>query len=63
MSKLSLEALKLRAEAVASEELLASINGGTANACHNNTPPPTTVIENSGEVMICPKTGKPYLRQ
>ena len=35
MSKLSLEALKLRAESIATEELLASINGGTANACHN----------------------------
>jgi hypothetical protein len=46
MSKLSLEALKLRAEAVASEELLASINGGTANACHNGyqAPKPIRVI-------------------
>jgi len=35
MSKLSLEALKLRAEAVASEELLASISGGTNNDCHD----------------------------
>ncbi len=34
MSKLSLDALKMRAEAVASEELLASINGGTENECH-----------------------------
>ena len=32
--KLSLDALKERAEATASNELLATINGGTANACH-----------------------------
>ncbi len=35
MSKLSLEALKMRAEAVASEDLLATISGGTENACHD----------------------------
>jgi len=34
MSKLSLDALKQRAEAVASEDLLATISGGTENACH-----------------------------
>jgi len=34
MSKLSLEALKQRAEAVASEDLLATISGGTKNDCH-----------------------------
>lgn len=39
MSKLNLDALRMRAEAVASEELLASICGGNDNACHN-TPPP-----------------------
>jgi hypothetical protein len=38
MSKLSLDALKERAEAIASEELMASINGGTQNSCHNGTP-------------------------
>ena len=32
--KLSLEALKERSEAVASTELLATISGGTENACH-----------------------------
>jgi len=37
MSKLSLDALKERAEAVASEELLNSISGGTENACHDDT--------------------------
>lgn len=40
MSKLNLDALRMRAEAVASEELLASISGGTANSCHD-TPAPT----------------------
>lgn len=33
--KLSFEALKERAEAIVSEELLASINGGLENACHD----------------------------
>lgn len=36
MTKLSLDALRLRAEAVASEDLLATISGGTENACHPN---------------------------
>ena len=35
MNKLSLDALKQRAEAVASEDLLATISGGTENACHD----------------------------
>lgn len=35
MKKLSLETLKKRAEAVASEDLLKTISGGTENACHN----------------------------
>ncbi len=34
--KLSLEALKERAEAVASEELLETISGGLENACHDS---------------------------
>lgn len=33
--KLSLDALKERAGAVASEELMGSITGGVANACHD----------------------------
>lgn len=37
MSKLSLDALKERAEATASNELLATISGGTENACHPDT--------------------------
>lgn len=32
--KLSLDALKERAEATASTELMETISGGTANACH-----------------------------
>ena len=41
MSKLSLDALKERAEAVTSEDLLATISGGTENDCHcdDNTLP------------------------
>ena len=35
MNKLSLDALRERAEAVASEDLLATISGGTQNACHD----------------------------
>lgn len=37
--KLSLDALKDRAEATASMDLLATISGGTENACHPKTPP------------------------
>ena len=40
--KLSLEALKERAEATASTELLATINGGTENSCHNSNTPVRT---------------------
>tara|TARA_B110000908_G_C10265169_1_gene463110 strand:- start:6193 stop:6360 length:168 start_codon:yes stop_codon:yes gene_type:complete len=34
MSKLSLDAFKEKAEAVASKDLLNSISGGTENSCH-----------------------------
>lgn len=34
MSKLTLDALKGRANEIASEELLGQISGGTANDCH-----------------------------
>lgn len=37
MSKLTLDALKSKADAVASNDLLATISGGTENDCH--TPP------------------------
>lgn len=33
--KLTMDALKERADAVASEELLLTISGGTENACHD----------------------------
>jgi hypothetical protein len=36
--KLSLEALKERAESVATNELLESISGGVENACHDDSP-------------------------
>ncbi|MGB2299541.1 MAG: hypothetical protein ACPH4O_02795 [Flavobacteriaceae bacterium] len=39
MSKLSLDALKERAGVVASEELLNTISGGTANDCHSGHQP------------------------
>ncbi|BCY27578.1 hypothetical protein [Flavobacterium okayamense] len=38
MSKLSLDALKERAEATTSNELLATISGGTENSCHDSLP-------------------------
>ncbi|MCZ8169292.1 hypothetical protein [Flavobacterium sp.] len=40
--KLSLDALKERAEATASTVLLATISGGTDNACHDAAPTTTT---------------------
>ena len=40
MSKLSLDALKERAEAIASEELLGSISGGIEDACHDEEDEP-----------------------
>ncbi|MFA5555500.1 MAG: hypothetical protein WCY06_05670 [Flavobacteriaceae bacterium] len=42
MNKLSLEALKMRAEAIASEDLLATISGGTENSCHDGGTEETT---------------------
>ena len=47
--KLSLYALKERAEATVSTVLLATISGGTANACHyvqTQEPIPQTVKDN-----------------
>lgn len=38
MSKLSFDALSQRADAIATEELLNSINGGTENDCHPEPP-------------------------
>jgi len=42
--KLSLDALKERAEAVASEELLGTISGGLEEACHDG-PSNSDVLE------------------
>lgn len=41
MNKLTLDALKERAEEVATEDLLAKISGGTDNDCHDSLPDPT----------------------
>jgi hypothetical protein len=50
MSKLSLDALKNRAEAIASEELMATINGGTENSCHGNATYNAHMIQ--GDVFV-----------
>ena len=56
MSKLSLDALKERAEATASTELLATISGGLENACHDAEPAPApaapTVPSSSHQIQI-----------
>lgn len=46
--KLSLDALKERAEAIVAEELLVTISGGTENACHDKQPRPNPV-----PVVVC----------
>ncbi len=56
MSKLSLEALKMRAEAVASEDLLATISGGTENSCHDNTP--TWTVDYTCDENPCPSNSE-----
>ncbi len=53
--KLTLDALKERADAVASEELLNSISGGTENACHDTLPEP--VLPHTGNPIVDPITG------
>jgi hypothetical protein len=58
MSKLSLDALKMRAEAVASEDLLMAISGGTENSCHDSsadTKPDT--IDYTGNPLVDPIIG------
>lgn len=45
MSKLSLDALRMRAESITSEKLMASVSGGTENACHDTPAPPKNVID------------------
>ncbi len=53
MSKLSLDVLKERAGAVASDDLLKSISGGTQNACHDDvgTPERMNVIEGAATML------------
>jgi hypothetical protein len=53
MSKLSLEALKMRAESTASEDLLATISGGTENSCHGNE----AVMNHVNHVQNQPRPG------
>ncbi len=55
MSKLSFDALSQRADAIAKEELLISINGGTQNCCHPGDcpPPPPPKDERLDAVVIC----------
>ena len=51
--KLSLDALKERAEATASTELLATISGGLDNACHDTTSQP--VHTHAADATYVPK--------
>ncbi|MGX1024682.1 hypothetical protein [Flavobacterium sp. CS20] len=55
MSKLSLDALAQRADQIASEDLLNSINGGTENDCHDNDRPISDVEKEDREdgTVIC----------
>lgn len=48
--KLSLDALKERAGATASSELLATISGGTENSCHTEPTTPTTTTPVDWEI-------------
>lgn len=54
MTKLSLDALKERAEAVASEDLLASVSGGTENSCHTKRHPHNEQYDNSPRHPLTP---------
>ena len=51
MSKLSLNALKQRVGAIASEELLATISGGTQDACHDSAGSSNDDIRKEAEVV------------
>jgi hypothetical protein len=57
--KLNLEALKERAEAVASTDLLATISGGLENACHDTI---KTAVEYKadGEAEAAIRMGKMF---
>lgn len=51
MNKLSFDALKERAEATASEELLETISGGVANSCHASIKDVEATLQGWGTVM------------
>jgi|AntRauMFilla1563_2_1112583.scaffolds.fasta_scaffold17768_4 hypothetical protein len=51
MSKLSLDALKERAGATASTELLSTISGGLENACHDSGTPTWVKVENQPTIL------------
>lgn len=59
--KLSLDALKERAGAVATSDLLATISGGTDNACHDDdkTTKLTGILE--VDAKLIPSTPQPVL--
>ena len=58
MSKLSLDALKMRAEATASEDLLATISEGTENVCHDGK---QLHQQYGGVELLATYSGKCYL--
>lgn len=61
MNKLSLDALQMRAEAIASDELLATISGGTENACHDGPKAPPVQHIETRDGMICDPCDKARL--
>jgi len=62
MTKLSLDALKERAEAVTAEGLMTQIGGGTENACHPKTPcDQINDLQNSPRPPLTP-LGEAFLR-
>lgn len=52
MNKLSLDTLKMRAEAVSTEELMANIGGGTENSCHDGGTETTPPKDDSWEFQL-----------
>jgi len=55
--KLSLDILRLRAEAVASDLLLETISGGTNNDCHDTPATPVKTIIINPQIPTTPRTG------
>ncbi len=54
MSKLSLDALKTRAEASASSDLLSTISGGTENSCHDSSSTTVWTVDYTCSDNPCP---------